>query len=100
AASSAQAKTPDAGRKLALAQAEIAALQSDKDVLRLEKVALENRLKQAAASTVTTSVIPKSDDLARIKQLEQERDELQKKLLAANQDANGRGGQAATTRIA
>jgi Tfp pilus assembly protein PilF len=99
AASSAQAQAPDAARKLALAQAEIAALQSDKDVLRLEKVALENRFKQASARTVTSTVIPKSEDLARIKQLEQERDELQRKLLAANKEASGRNGQAAGARI-
>ncbi|MEY2429686.1 MAG: hypothetical protein QOJ40_2571 [Verrucomicrobiota bacterium] len=99
-ASSAQAKAPDTTRKLALAQAEIAALQSDKDVLRLEKVGLENRIKQASARTVTTTVIPKSDDLARIKQLEQERDELQKRLLAANKEAAGRGGQAGGSRMA
>ena len=97
--SSAQAKTPDAVRKLALAQAEVAALQSDKEVLRLEKVALENRLKQAAARTVTTTVIPSSEDLARIKQLEQERDDLQKKLLAANKEMYGRNGQAVGSRI-
>jgi tetratricopeptide (TPR) repeat protein len=103
AASSAQAKLPDPARKLALAQAEIATLQSDKDILRLEKLALENRLKQGAARTVTTTVIPapgKSEDLARIKQLEQERDELQKKLAAANKEMYGRNGQAVGGRIA
>src|SRR5262249_44369271 len=79
-------ETAEAGRRLAAAQAQIAALQSDKDILRLEKIALETRVKLLAARPNTS----KPEDLARIKQLERDRDELQKKLEIANKDLAGR----------
>ena len=95
------AKAEEATRQLARAQAHIAALQSDKEILRLEKVALENRVKQLSASPVTPAVPPapaRTTDASRIKQLERERDDLQKQLAAANKDLDSRKGKAAATR--
>jgi colicin import membrane protein len=43
------AKAEEASRQVAQAQAQIAALQSDKEMLRLDKIALENRVKQLSA---------------------------------------------------
>jgi Flp pilus assembly protein TadD len=73
---------------LAQAKAQIALLESDKEKLRLEKTLLENRLKQmsAAAPTATAKVTPapyNAESPGRIKELEKERDRLQKQLAAA-----------------
>ena len=48
-------KNDDSGRQLAAARAEIATLQSDKDILRLEKIALENRVKQLSGGMLASS---------------------------------------------
>ena len=94
--------------QLAQAQAEIAVLRSDKENLRLEKLALENRVKQlssaALASTTPSSAAgkaaaSKAEDVARIKQLEKERDDLQKKLEAAAKELYGKKGQAVAARV-
>jgi Tfp pilus assembly protein PilF len=96
-------KTEQARRQLAEAQTQIAALQSDKEMLRLEKSALENRIKQmsipppAAAGATASS---KAADAARIKQLQKERDDLQKQLAAANKELSRRKGKATTGRVA
>jgi len=71
------------------AQTQIAALQSDKEMLRLEKSALENRIKQ-----LSTTAPAKGADTARIKQLQKERDDLQKQLAAANKELYSRKGKA------
>ncbi len=94
----------DQGRELAQAQARLAALQSDKEILRLEKIALEDRVKQLTApSPVAASPVPpaanSTADASRIQQLERERDDLQKKLAAATKDASGRKGKAAAARV-
>jgi hypothetical protein len=96
-------KTEEASRQLAQAQAQVAALQSDKDMLRLEKTALENRVKQLAAAPAPHAKPPapgKTPDAARIKQLERERDGLQKQLAAANKELYSRKGKAAAARKA
>ena len=74
-----------ATRKLQEAQAQIAALESDRDILRLEKIALEQRVKQIAGqSTATNAPVPlDTATQERVKQLEAERDQLQRKLDAA-----------------
>lgn len=79
-------KASGTANELAQAQAQVAALQSDKELLRLEKVALESRVKQlqAGAPSVSTPA-PAGAVPDRVQQLERERDELQKKLAAANQ---------------
>jgi Flp pilus assembly protein TadD len=98
---------PDATAKLGKAQAEIAALQSDKEVLRLEKVTLENRVKQltsaaAVASAnppLTESATPNKQDTAKIKQLQQDKDDLQKKLETANKELANRNKKGDSARI-
>lgn len=95
-------KTGDLSRQLAQAEARVAALQSDADILRLEKLALENRVKTLGARTVTPEVIPpagRAGDLQRIKQLETERNDLAKKLDAANKELYGRKGKAAAAKV-
>ena len=71
-------------QRTAEAEARVAALQSDAEVLRLEKRALETRLQKATAVPVT---VPdrRAEDRQRIKQLEAERDEAQQKLAAVSQ---------------
>ena len=106
-------KTPEAVALSAPAQAQIAALQSEKETLRLEKIALENRVKQLSSPPIASSVVPASptpvrkaealnpnlEDAARINQLERERAELQKKLDAALKDAHGKKSKAVGTRL-
>jgi Tfp pilus assembly protein PilF len=83
-------------RRLAAAQAQIAALQSDKDILRLEKIALEMRVKQLAAHPT----VSRAEDVARIHQLERDRDELQKKLeLASKELASKNNNKIASARV-
>lgn len=98
----------DSSEKLAQAQAQIAALQSDKEVLRLEKITLENRVKQLAATPAVASATPPpfnepaapgKQDVAKIKQLQQEKDDLQKKLDAANKELASRNKKGDSTRI-
>jgi Flp pilus assembly protein TadD len=83
-------------RLLAQANSQIATLQNEKELLRLENVALENRLKQSPAPAVNANVtpaLPQSDEAAaRIKQLQQEKDEIQRQLEAALKKSSGRKG--------
>ena len=81
-------QTAEQGRKLAVAEARLASLQSQAGVLHLEKTALENRMKVTpvvAAEPVPAKAVSRPEDLARIRQLELERDYLQNKLEAAGQ---------------
>ncbi|NOS70750.1 MAG: tetratricopeptide repeat protein [Verrucomicrobia bacterium] len=74
-------------RQLAQAQARIALLQSDTEVLRLEKSALEDRLRKKPIAPETATIVAtdsRSRDTRRIKQLETERDDLKKRLTTAN----------------
>ncbi|HSU57230.1 MAG TPA: tetratricopeptide repeat protein [Candidatus Dormibacteraeota bacterium] len=104
-------KASDSTRELAQAQAQIATLQSDRELLRLEKVALENRVKQLSAyagsshgssPVVTSTVLPppgRADDNSRIKDLEHQRDDLQKRLDTANKELYGRNGKGIANRV-
>jgi len=97
------AKAEEASRQLAQAQAQVAALQSDKEMLRLEKVALENRVKQLSVPPVTPAAPAapaRNADAGRIKELERERDDLQKQLTAANKELYSRKGKAAAAHVA
>ena len=90
-------KAEQARRQLAQAQTQIAALQSDKEMLRLEKSALENRIKQLSTPSPAATGAPapsKDADAARIKKLQKERDDLQKQLAAANKELSSRKGKA------
>jgi len=93
--------TEDANRRTAEAEARVAALQSDAQVLRLEKLALEDRLKKSiATATPNAAVDPQRDtDAQRIRQLEQERGELTKQLTAASQAAPARSGQELVAKV-
>ncbi len=79
-----RSETEKLTRQLTEAQAQIASLKSDQNVLRLENAALEKRFKErpvpAAAPAVATV------EAARVKQLERERDELQQKFDASQQE--------------
>ncbi len=96
-------KVDDLTRQLAQAEARIAALQSDAEILRLERTALENRVRklnaQAVAVATPPPVVSRPEDLQRIKQLEGERDDLQKKLETANKELSSRRSKATAARI-
>ncbi len=81
------ASTNDMARRLASAEVQIAALQSERDLLKLERTALESRVKTliASANTKPPTVQPaaRAEDASRIKQLESERDTLQRQLAVA-----------------
>lgn len=101
------ANADEASRQLAQTQAQVAALQSDKEMLQLEKTALENRVNQLSSPTATaTATEPRAQAKAaaaaatKIKKLQRERDELQKLLQAANKDLYSRKGKAAATKMA
>lgn len=84
------------------ARMQIAALQSDNEVLRLEKIALENRVKQLAAGPVATTIVPPPpgpEEAPRVRQLERERDELLRKLEAAQKELYGGRNRSAVARI-
>jgi tetratricopeptide (TPR) repeat protein len=93
------APNPDVARQLAEAQARIAALESDKEIWRLEKIALQNRVKQLAAQPAVAATPVWSEEPARVKQLERERDDLQKKLDAAQKELYGRNAKATSARV-
>lgn len=81
----ADGKTTEAARKLAEAEARAAALASSAEMLRLEKTALEARLKQlpvaaAPVAAVKSASVARSGDDPRIKELERQRDALYKLL--------------------
>ena len=81
------ASAAETTRKLSEAEARIATMTSDAEVLRLEKMALESRLKKALAlPPLKSGNVSREADLARIRQLELERDDFQKKLEVANKE--------------
>lgn len=78
--------TNDLSRRLAAAEATIAALQSERSLLALEKSALENRVAQLLASASSKPSVPagpRPEDAQRIKELEAQRDALQRQLADA-----------------
>ena len=82
------------GQQLQATRAELASQKSANEALRLEKVVLERQLKELASKAGKQAAPPGTADqrradrteTERIKRLERERDELQKKLNAANQE--------------
>jgi tetratricopeptide (TPR) repeat protein len=106
----------DAARRLAQAQTQIALLQSDKEVLRLEKITLENKVKQlgtanpqallpppiptASKTPAATPSSSSSADSSRIKRLEGERDTLQRQLDAARKELANQRSKSGDTRLA
>ncbi len=108
----------DAARKLAEAQTQIALLQSDKEVLRLEKIALESRVRQLATANPQTLLPPPmpasakapavtpapapatAADASRIKRLESERDALQRQLDATRKELANQRSKSGDARLA
>ncbi len=88
----------DTARKLSEAQAQIAALQSDKEILRLEKASLQQQVKQLTLNNVVaTRAAP--ENAARLKKLEAERDELQQRLGVAQGELASRKNRGTTSQI-
>ncbi len=92
-AQAATASAPDSGstelaQQLAAAQARIAALNSDAEVMRLEKAALETRLIAARAAQTTptakSEIVSRGGADEQIKELERQRDELYRALERRN----------------
>jgi tetratricopeptide (TPR) repeat protein len=75
-------------QRLAAAEAQIASLQSDLEVVRLERIALESRLKRALAAQAKSGSVSREADLQRIRQLERERDDYQRRLAEAGRDVS------------
>jgi tetratricopeptide (TPR) repeat protein len=95
------ASKSDLSRQLAQAQATIASLEADKEVWGLEKAALQNRVKQLSSTASGAAPVTPiwTQDTEHVKQLERERDGLQKKLDAAQKELYGRNGKATAARV-
>ncbi|HUA67770.1 MAG TPA: tetratricopeptide repeat protein [Candidatus Saccharimonadales bacterium] len=93
-------ETTGTSLELASAQKQIAALQSAAQISSLEKMALENRIKQMQNLTVPAVSGPsQAENEARIRELEQERDELLTKLGEANKKLDDRNRQDTTAQV-
>jgi tetratricopeptide (TPR) repeat protein len=82
------APAEDLSRKLLEAQSQLAVLQSDKELLRLEKMALESRYKEMASKANAAPAIDAAT-AEKVNRLEAQRDELQKRLDAALKEIEG-----------
>ena len=92
----------ETAKKLTDAEARIASLASDAEVLKLEKVALESRLKRVptASPSAKSQTVSRPADLDRIRQLERERDDFLAQLEAANKKMMfSRGGGELNSRV-
>jgi len=101
-AKSSAAKPGEFSQKLTPAEARIAALQSDAELLRLEKTALENRVKSLTTQTVPAPIAAatsRSEDLLRIKLLEDERFDLARRLDEANKELYGRKSKGTSAKV-
>jgi len=101
-AKSSPAKPEEFSQKLTQAEARIAALQSDAELLRLEKTALENRVKSLTTQTVPAPIAAatsRSEDLLRIKLLEDERFDLARRLDEANKELYGRKSKGTSAKV-
>ncbi len=95
------AASAELSKQLAEAQKTIASLEADREVWRLEKDALQNRVQQLAAQPkVASAPTPLwTQESEHVKQLEHERDELQKKLDTAQKELYGRNGKTTASRV-
>lgn len=89
----------DTIKQLAEARATIAELESDKEVWRLEKIALQDRVRQLSSQGTVAAAPVWSGDSEHVKQLERERDELQKKLDVAQKELYGRKAKATVAQV-
>lgn len=91
----------DVGPQLAEAQSRITALESNQDILRIERIALENHVQRLYATIEANSAVvagpagAKPGDAARIRELERERDELDAKLTMAVKESDSRKSEGA-----
>lgn len=100
AAPAAAGSPEETARQLALAQTQLATMQSERDLLRTQKTALEDQFKAAGIATGGAVVAADSkSDSKRVKELERERKDLQKKLDEANKALYGRKGKALNARV-
>lgn len=83
-------KPSDMDRQLAEVTAQVAALQSDKEVLRRRNAVLESQIKRLSVVKPASSTTASSDQTARLKQLEIERATLEAKLASAEEELRGR----------
>lgn len=79
------AKPGDVDRRLAEAKAQLAALQSDREVLRLQNATLENEVKRLSAVKPATNATAAPDQSAHAKQLEIDKATLEANLAAAEE---------------
>jgi len=95
----AQAQTNQA-TALTAAEARIAALESDRQLGQIEKLALEARLNKALSTPpLPTNAAPRNALARRVRQLEQDRNELQNRLAAATNSASVRASRELTTQV-
>jgi Flp pilus assembly protein TadD len=80
--------TADLSRRLTAAEVRIAALQSERDILSLERSALESRVKQLMATQASANTRPA--DTQRVQDLEKQVRSLQEQLAAANRQLAAR----------
>ena len=81
-------RTADVERQLSETEARYAALQSDVEILKLEKLALQGRVR-SMTNAITRAPAPRAEDQDRIQRLESERTDLERKLAAAPTKVTG-----------
>jgi Flp pilus assembly protein TadD len=89
----------DMQQRLAAAEAQIASLLSERQILQLERAALENRIEQLQVAMPVTSAAVEPPSVKRLKELTRERDELQKQLAAANKELNSRRSRTSVAKV-
>ena len=95
----------DLALQLTEARAQVAALQSEKQILQLEKVALENRVKQLAVASngaPATPAVPlpyEPEEPSRIKKLEKEQRNLEQQLAAARKELASRRAKSTPSQV-
>ena len=86
--------TSDLKRQLAEAQAQLTSLRSQQEASALEKRVLQDKVKQLSSSPAATTIVStnvQNEDASRVKRLEHERDDLQKRLDAAQRELAKKG---------
>lgn len=96
------ANIAELNRQLTQTQNRLATVQTDRDTLAQEKKSLERRLDQAMqqVSKANQAAAAKATDARRIRDLERDRDRLQKELADANKEMAGRKSKSASRKLA
>jgi len=87
-------KVESSSKELAQARKQVETLQAEKDTLRLEKLALEGRLKQTMGSEGAATPAFAAQSSGDLKRVEAERDDLKRRLAAAEKELASRKGKA------